>query len=137
MRLLLDTNAYSRLGRGDPAVAGLARRAEAILFSTVVVGELLAGFRHGSRLDHNLAELRRFLDHPRVSLLPVTWTTADRFSRIYAALRRTGKPIPTNDIWIAAHAMESGAELISFDPHFDRVEGLAWLDPARATGGPS
>ena len=136
MRLLLDTNAYSRLGRGDPAVAGLARRAEAILFSTVVVGELLAGFRHGSRF-HHLAELRRFLDHPRVSLLPVSWTTADRFSRIYAALRRTGKPIPTNDIWIAAHALESGAQLVSSDPHFDRVEGLAWIDPGQSTGGPS
>lgn len=129
MKVLLDTNAYSRLGQGDPALAGLVREAGSILFSTVVAGELLAGFRRGTRHEENLAALRRFLASPRVSLLPVTWTTADRFGRILADLRRKGRPIPTNDVWIAAHAMESGAELVSFDPHFRQVDGLAWVDP--------
>jgi tRNA(fMet)-specific endonuclease VapC len=55
--------------------------------------------------------------------------TADRFGRIAAALRRKGRPLPTNDIWIAAHAMESGAELLSFDQHFDAVDGIAWTQP--------
>jgi tRNA(fMet)-specific endonuclease VapC len=56
----------------------------------------------------------------------VTLTTAERFGRIAAALRRRGTPIPTNDIWIAAQAMESGAELLSFDEHFAEVDALAW-----------
>ena len=56
--------------------------------------------------------------------MPVTRTTADRFGRIAAALRKAGKPIPTNDIWIAAHAFESGAELVTFDRHFEAVPGL-------------
>lgn len=128
MKVLLDTNAYSDLGRGHPAIAERVRHAEAVLLSAVVAGELLAGFRYGTRFDENLAELERFLAQPRVDLLPVTWITADRFGRIYAALRRSGRPIPTNDLWIAAHAMESGAELLSSDPHFRNVDGLVWSD---------
>ena len=76
-----------------------------------------------------MEELRRFLAEPRVSLVPVTWTTADRYSRVWIALRRKGKPIPTNDVWLAAHALETGAELISRDPHFEHVGGLAWTSP--------
>jgi predicted nucleic acid-binding protein len=129
VKILLDTNAYSASGRGHTAVADLIRRAEALVFSTVVLGEVLAGFRHGSKREQNLASLRRFLAEPRVRLVPVTWTTADRYSRIYTALRRKGRPIPTNDMWIAAHAFETGADLISFDPHFEQVDGLIWTSP--------
>jgi tRNA(fMet)-specific endonuclease VapC len=62
--------------------------------------------------------------------VPVTYTTADRFGRVAAALRAKGRPIPTNDMWIAAHAMETGAELLSFDQHFEAVDGLAWALPS-------
>ena len=68
-----------------------------------------------------------FVENPYVSLVYVTLTTADRFARIAAALRAKGRPIPTNDIWIAAHAMETGAELLSFDDHFESIDGLAWV----------
>ena len=127
MTILLDTNAYSALLRGHDEVADRVRRAERIVFSTVVAGELLLGFRLGTRLKKNMAELDAFLENPYVSLVPVTLTTADRFARIAAALRVKGRPIPTNDIWIAAHAMEAGAELLSFDAHFGAVDGLAWV----------
>ena len=127
MTILLDTNAYSALLRGHDEVADRVRRAERVAFSTVVAGELLLGFRLGTRLKKNMAELDAFLENPYVSLVPVTLTTADRFSRIAAALRAKGRPIPTNDIWIAAHAMEAGAELLSFDAHFGVVDGLAWV----------
>jgi len=95
----------------------------------VVVGELLFGFRNGSRYEANREELEDFLASPYVALLPVTLVTADRFGRIAASLRRKGRPLPTNDIWIAAHAMESGADLVSFDRHFDQVDGIAWIEP--------
>jgi tRNA(fMet)-specific endonuclease VapC len=131
VRILLDTNAYSDLAQGQAALSDRVRQAEAVLLSSVVAGELLGGFRRGTRFHENLAGLQRFLAQPRVHLVPVTWTTADRYGRIYAALRRRGKPIPTNDIWIAAHAMETGAELLSSDPHFQHVEGLAWTDPSQ------
>jgi len=125
MRLLLDTCAYSALKRGHAAVAELVRAAERLFLSTIVAGELLYGFRRGTRFEPNRRELERFLANPYVELLPVTFVTADRFGRIAAGLRRQGTPIPTNDIWIAAHAFETGAELVSFDRHFDAVAGLA------------
>jgi tRNA(fMet)-specific endonuclease VapC len=129
VKTLLDTNAYSRLAQGHLPLSDRVRRAEAVLLSSVVAGELLGGFRRGLRWRENLADLQRFLSQPRVHLLPVTWTTAERYSRIYAALRLRGNPIPTNDMWIAAHAMETGAELLSSDTHFQHVEGLVWTDP--------
>ena len=127
MRVLLDSNAYSRLMRGDEQTAAVVRGATDILMSAVVIGELLYGFRNGSRFDRNVADLRSFLDNPYVSFVPVGSTTADRYSRIAAALRAKGNPIPTNDVWIAAHAMETGADLVSADRHFEAVDGIAWL----------
>lgn len=105
------------------------RRAEQVLVSVVVAGELLFGFRNGTRHEANMRDLEDFLASPYVALLPVTLVTADRFGRIAASLRRKGKPLPTNDIWIAAHAMESGADLLSFDRHFEHVDGIAWIQP--------
>jgi tRNA(fMet)-specific endonuclease VapC len=129
VKVLLDTNAYTALLRGHAGVADRVRRADQVLLSTVVAGELLFGFRHGSRYEANRRELEEFLDSPYVSLLDVTWVTAERFGRIAAALRRKGRPLPTNDIWIAAHALESGADLLSFDRHFEQVDGLPWVLP--------
>jgi tRNA(fMet)-specific endonuclease VapC len=129
MRVLLDTNTYTALFRGDPAVAERVRRADHVLLSTVVVGELLFGFRNGSRYETNRRDLEEFIENAYVTLLPVTFITSDRFGRIAAALRRKGRPIPSNDIWIAAHAMESGAELLSFDRQFEEVDGIAWTQP--------
>ena len=127
MRLLLDSNAYSLLMRGDEHTASAVRDATEILMSAIVIGELLYGFRSGSRLERNVADLRSFMDNPYVSLVPVGHTTADRYSRISAGLRAKGNPIPTNDVWIAVHAMETGAELVSADRHFEAVDGIAWL----------
>jgi tRNA(fMet)-specific endonuclease VapC len=97
-----------------------------VLLSTVVAGELLYGFRNGSRYEANVRVLAEFLEDPNVRVLTVTWDTADLFGRISADLRKKGRPIPTNDIWIAAHAQESGADLISSDPHFGYIDGLSW-----------
>ena len=57
----------------------------------------------------------------------MSFTTADRYARTAAALRAKGRPIPSNDIWIAAHALETGADLVSYDHHFGEVDGLAWI----------
>lgn len=130
MTTLLDTNAYTAWKRGHTDVVGIVRRSEKLLLSSIVAGELLFGFRCGSRFERNRRELEDLLRSPYVSFLPVTLVTTDRFSRIAAGLRRKGRPIPTNDLWIAAHAMESGADLVSFDRHFGEIDGLAWVDPA-------
>lgn len=127
MRILLDSNAYSLLMRGNEQVAELVRRAEEVLFSAIVVGELMYGFRHGTHFERNVTDLRTFLDSPYASFVAVGRITADRYSRIAAALRAKGRPIPTNDVWIAAHAMETGADLISADRHFDLIDGIVWV----------
>ena len=127
MRIALDTNAYSALMRGHRDVAALVRRADQALMPAVVAGELLYGFRVGSRFEENAARLQAFLAASFVELLPVTFTTADRFGRIASDLRRKGTPIPTNDVWIAAQVMEAGADLLSSDSDFEAVDGLAWI----------
>ncbi|MCC6667802.1 MAG: type II toxin-antitoxin system VapC family toxin [Polyangiaceae bacterium] len=124
MKRLLDTNAYVALKRGHREVAEIVRESSELAFSVIVIGELMFGFQNGSRYRRNLKDLEAFLANDRVTVLPVSLTTADRFGRIVAALRKAGTPIPTNDIWIAAHAYESGAELITFDGHFSAVSGL-------------
>ncbi len=127
MRVLLDTNAYSMLMRGHEQVAEIVREAEELLFSAVVVGELLYGFRHGTRFEQNAADLRSILNRPYSTLVDVGSVTADRYSRIAATLRAKGCPIPTNDVWIAAHAMETGADLLSGDSHFEHIDGIVWI----------
>lgn len=74
MRILLDTSAYSAFKRNHDKTLQLIRRSEEVLFSSVVAGELLAGFRWGQRFDKNLAELLEFLENPRVFLVPVTFS---------------------------------------------------------------
>ncbi|MBI2922367.1 MAG: type II toxin-antitoxin system VapC family toxin [Planctomycetes bacterium] len=129
MRILLDTNAWSAMQTGSPAVEKLVRRAEGVVMSAVVVGELLYGFRNGGRFRRNMELLDDFLAEPQVAFLPVTRATCERFGIVAFGLRRSGRPLPTNDVWIAAHAIESGSVLISFDSDFDAVQGLDLIRP--------
>lgn len=125
--LLLDTSAYSRMVRGHPATVSRIKQAERVLFSVIVEGELRSGFRRGSRYDANAETLEQFLHERFVTVLDITRRTAHRYGLIMAALRRTGTPIPTNDVWLAAQAMETGAQLLSGDGHFAHVDGLDWV----------
>ena len=127
VRALLDSGAYSGFMRGSHRVREIVQDSEEVLMSAVVVGELLYGFRQGPRLEQSLAELRSFLGRPYVSFVPVGPVTADRYSRIMASLRARGRPIPTNDVWIAAHAMETGADLVSTDSHFGHIDQVVWV----------
>ena len=121
MKVLLDTNAYSGLKRGHTGVASIVRRSERVLLSSITAGELLYGFHAGTRYERNRRELEDFLARARVRLLDVTLDTADRFGRIVHALRKKGRPIPTNDIWIAALTVQHNASLFARDLHFDHV----------------
>ena len=122
--IAIDTNAYVAFKRGDSDVLEVLRHAEEILLGTTVLGELLAGFEAGSRARTNRVELMRFLDSPRVRQVACTAATADRYAMVYAALRRAGTPIPTNDMWVAAACLEHGAALLTLDAHFACVGGL-------------
>jgi len=122
--ILVDTNAYTAFMRGDTSVLEVLAHAERLCINSVVLGELLGGFAAGTRESKNRAELARFLDSPRVEVLPVTAQTADSYALIYLGLRRKEQPIPTNDLWIAASALEHGAALLTHDAHFAQIDGL-------------
>jgi len=122
--IAVDTNAYTAFKRGDPAIVAVLQYATEIIVNVTVLGELLAGFAAGSRQSENRGELTRFLDSPRVKVAPCNAATADCYALVYAALRRQGQPIPTNDIWIAASCLEHGAALLTLDGHFQHVGGL-------------
>ena len=124
MKILLDTSAYIGFKRNEVETVEIILRAESILVSPVVLGELMFGFRNGMRFKENMDDLNKFLEHEAVELVPIGKITSDRYSRIAAQLKRQGTPIPSNDIWIAAQTMEHGAELITSDQHFERINGL-------------
>jgi tRNA(fMet)-specific endonuclease VapC len=126
VKILLDTSAYVGFKRDAVEAVEIIVKAELIVFSPVVMGELMFGFRNGTRFKKNMDDLDRFLKHEVVDLLPIGKITSDRYSRIAVKLRQQGTPIPTNDIWIAAQAMEQGAELITSDQHFDKISGLVY-----------
>ena len=124
MKLLLDTSAYVNFKRNIAEIVDIITKADSILFSPIVLGELMYGFRYGSRFKKNMDDLNQFLDHEVVELIQIGEITSDRYSRIALQLKQQGTPIPSNDIWIAAQTVESGAELISSDQHFKSIPGL-------------
>ena len=124
MRILLDTSGYIKHFNGIPAFVEKVVAAGEVLMSPIAIGELMLGYRQGSRFRENMNALNRFLGKDVVRLVPVSEVTADRYSRIALHLRRQGTPIPSNDMWIAAQAMEHGAELLTSDRHFEQIGGL-------------
>lgn len=122
--IALDTNAYTAFKRGDPAILSVLQHAPSILVCATVLGELLGGFAAGQRENTNRAELTRFINSPRVKVVSCGMATADLYALVYAALRRKGQPIPTNDLWIAASSLEQGAALLTLDAHFHHIDGL-------------
>ncbi len=122
--LLIDTNIYTHALKGDPQVVSVLQKTSRIAITSISLGELLPGFKGGNQEHKNRAELEEFLDAPRVSLYGVTENTAEFYAAILHRLKEAGRPIPTNDIWIAAVAFEHGFKLYSKDRHFQYVQGL-------------
>jgi tRNA(fMet)-specific endonuclease VapC len=120
----LDTNAYANFKRGDRSLVEQLSRAERVYIPVPVLAELRVGFRGGSKEAPNLDELEQFLASPRVSISPLGEQTAILYAEIFGTLRRNGTPIPLNDVWIAASAMETGSILLSADSHFSHIAGL-------------
>jgi tRNA(fMet)-specific endonuclease VapC len=124
-RLLIDTNIYSYALRGDDGVVEVLKKAEQIGISVISIGELLSGFKAGGREQKNREELENFLDSPRVIVYSVDEDTSEFYAEILSNLREIGKPVPTNDIWIAAVAFQNGLKLFTKDEHFKVIAGLS------------
>ena len=126
MKIMLDTSAYVGFKRSITEVVEVILNSEIILFSPVVLGELMFGFRSGTKFKKNMHDLNEFMNHDVVEFTQIGEITSDRYSRIATQLRQQGTPIPTNDIWIAAQSVEHGAELITSDQHFEKINGLVY-----------
>lgn len=124
MRVMIDTNAYSSFKRGNRDMIEALAKADEIIVPAIVLGELRAGFHGGNRENDYLLELEEFLASPRVSVHSLGEGTAIFYAEICTSLRAAGKPIPTNDLWIAAITLETGSILLSSDAHFDAFHGL-------------
>lgn len=124
-RILLDTSGYSAFRRGHSDIQREIQEADGIILTPVILGELQAGFLRGSRTDKNRSDLGTFLSSPRVRVANIDSETSDRYALIVDGLRRAGTPIPTNDIWIAASAMQNGLRVVTTDEHYRQIPQVA------------
>jgi len=123
-KILLDTNAYSHLLLGNKEILNVLGKSEIVYMSVFVLGELYSGFLGGSKVKENNRILENFLSQPAVKILNATSETAEIFGYIKNRLKQKGTPIPINDVWIAAHCMETGSMLVTSDKHFKLIDGI-------------
>jgi tRNA(fMet)-specific endonuclease VapC len=123
-KIVLDTNGCVALLAGDDAVLDELAAADRILMSVVVLGELHAGFKGGNKERDNVELLDEFLRRPAVLILDATRAKAEVFGVVKNLLKQAGTPIPINDVWIAAHAIETGSWVVTLDRRFALVPGL-------------
>lgn len=126
-RIAIDTNIYAAFKAGNADIIELLRGCDYIGMDITVIAELYAGFAIGNRERKNRNELESFLNTPRVFIIGHDLEIAEFYALIVKQLRDMGKPIPTNDIWIAASAMRHSLALVSFDRHFEAIKGLLLL----------
>jgi tRNA(fMet)-specific endonuclease VapC len=121
VNVLLDTPADPALRRGHQGILDVMRRLATVAVPAVALGELYSGFRAGHRWAENTAQLAQFLSKPSVRVLNITEETALRYAEVDVYLRKKGRPIPRNDVWIAAVALEHGLQLLTMDGHFREI----------------
>jgi len=119
---LLDTNAVIRVIARDPVVLSRIPPLRLLGLPLVVYGELLLGARRSMKVTENLNRIDEILRH--ASVLPCDEETAKQYALVKLGLLAIGKPIPDNDMWIAAQAMQWDLPLVTRDAHFHYVHGL-------------
>jgi len=125
MRILVDTNRYRDFCADVLEVVDILGAADEVHMPFVTVAELRAGFLSGTFARRNESVLVRFLNRPRVGVLLPDEETTHHYAMVYSQLRRQGTPIPTNDLWIAALAVQHDLVLCSRDRHFDLLPQIA------------
>jgi predicted nucleic acid-binding protein len=120
--LILDTNALSAFVDGDAALGDVLRRQQQAAIPVIVLGE----FRYGIASSRHRTAYEEWLDThlPQFDVLPVTEATAVAYAALRVVLKELGRPIPANDAWIAALALEHRMAVLSRDAHFDSVPNL-------------
>ena len=124
MRIVIDTNRYTDMARGDQTVIDTIETAENTFVPIIVLAELRAGFVGGTRARDNEKKLAAFLQMPPVRVLIPDEVTTFHYAAVYGQLREQGTPIPTHDMWIAALALQHALTLYARDKHFDHIPQL-------------
>lgn len=122
--ILLDTNAYTAFKRNISEAVEVIRNTPLIGLNSVIIGELYGGFALGSKEEYNRRELQQFLEISKINCFAIDSDTEEYYAKVYCDLRKKGNPIPTNDMWIAATALQYNLALFSYDKHFRAVNGL-------------
>jgi tRNA(fMet)-specific endonuclease VapC len=125
--LLLDTNVVVALLAGDPDTRDFLSQAEITFLPSIVLGELYYGAWKSRQKEANSSKIDALA--AKSAVLPVDAVTAWHFGQIKSALRAKGRPIPENDIWIAALAKQYGLGLLTHDQHFKEVDGIEIISP--------
>jgi tRNA(fMet)-specific endonuclease VapC len=103
----------------------LLEKADENLVPVIVIGELYAGFNMGKVMARNAQELELFLSKPGITCAEISRPIAERYGLLIDILKPQGTPITTNDVWVSAVTLETGARLLSYDAHFQKVPGIA------------
>jgi len=122
---LLDTNIVIDLLAGDENVCRRLTEGANVVLSSVVLGELYYGARKSQRVEENLARIQQLADC--FDVFACDSNTAQQYGFLKRQLRNKGRPIPENDIWLAAIAVQHGLMLVSRDQHFQEVDELTWI----------
>lgn len=121
--ILLDTNIISAWLKGEKIIADKIDEADEVYIPIVVLGELYYGAQYSTKIQENMASIRKVVEHYEV--LNTNEDTAALYGVIKALLKKKGKPIPENDIWTATIAKQYEFTLITRDKHFNEIEGLS------------
>jgi len=124
VRVALDTNRLTDLFQGDAELAEFLATCDEVWIPLVVLAEIKAGFYGGTQQHRNEVLLRKFMAKPTVGMLLPGRETAEQYARLFVQLKRAGTPVPDNDLWIAALALENDLTLITRDRHFDNIPQL-------------
>ena len=128
--LLVDTNVLiSFIEKGDEALVDIFSKYDELIVSPVILGEYRAGISETKKGRESQAALEKFLEADSVREVEMTGKTSVYYAKIFQDLKAKGKPIPINDMWIAATALERGVELCSFDDHFSSIAMLQFVKP--------
>jgi len=120
--MLLDTSVVIEFLRGNASVKTRLQKETVLTIPYVVLGELYLGAYRSANAAKHGDQIKRFLVNCEV--LSADAETADHYARIKATLLQKGKPIPENDIWIAAIASQYSLPLVTRDNHFSEIDGL-------------
>ena len=123
-KILLDSDGYTSFLKGSKEIQKELETADKVFMSVIVLGELFAAFKKGKLESDNLKLLEKFLNKLTVEIIKVSKETAKVYANAKMELEKMGTPIPTNDLWIAAHVLETGSILITFDRHYENISNL-------------